>query len=176
MSQPYKVFVSYHHASDQAYRDRFEQLFADDSSITVSPSEPIGDIDEYEAPEYIRQIVRDDYLRDTTVTVVLIGSDTWRRRYVDWEIGSSVRHTEHNPCSGLVGILLPSYQPPAQSQLHTAAYRNAANNHHRKYFEKPFRHGWLIMLSVDSQRSTSGQMTLLRFRSGFTGRLLNVPR
>ena len=102
----------------------------------MSPSEPIGDIDEYEAPEYIRQVVRDDYLRDTTVTVVLIGSDTWRRRYVDWEIGSSVRQSEHNPCSGLVGILLPSYQPPEQSQLHTAAYRNAANNHHRKYFEK----------------------------------------
>ncbi|WP_271272425.1 TIR domain-containing protein [Aliamphritea hakodatensis] len=136
MSQRHKVFVSYHHANDQAYRDRFEQLFADIHDIMVPQSVQIGDIDEYAAPERIHQIIRDQYLRDTRVTVVLIGAETWQRKHVDWEIGSSIRQTDYNPRSGLIGILLPTYQPPAQDLLHTAAYRNTANNHCRKYYER----------------------------------------
>ncbi len=136
MSQRHKVFVSYHRANDQAYSDRFEQLFTGDDEIAVSRSVQVGDINGYETPESIRQIMRDEYLGDTAITVVLIGSETWQRKHVDWQIGASVRETEDTPRSGLIGILLPSYQPPAQSQLHTAAYRKTANNHHRKYFEK----------------------------------------
>jgi len=60
-------------------------------------------------PEIIRQKIRDKYLRDSTVTVVLIGTETWKRKHVDWEIGSSIRQTAYNPRSGLLGILLPSY-------------------------------------------------------------------
>ena len=56
--------------------------------------------------------IRDDYLSDSTVTVVLIGEDTWRRKHVDWEIAASIRDTEANERSGLVGILLPTYSSP----------------------------------------------------------------
>ena len=46
------------------------------------------------------------------MTVVLIGAETWKRKHVDWEIGASIRETEHNPRSGLLGILLPTYPRP----------------------------------------------------------------
>jgi hypothetical protein len=105
----HKVFVSYHHANDEGYRNRFEKLFTDIHDIYVSQSVQIGDIDESVSTETIRQKIRDEYLRNTTVTVVLIGSETWKRKHVDWEIGSSLRNTQFNPRSGLVGILLPSY-------------------------------------------------------------------
>jgi len=48
-------------------------------------------------------------LRDSSVTVVLIGRETWKRKHVDWEISSSIRDTKYNPRSGLIGILLPTY-------------------------------------------------------------------
>ena len=110
-SQRHKVFVSYHHANDQTYRNRFEWLFADIHDIMVSKSVQIGDIDPNLnlKTNTIRQKIRDEYLRDSTVTVVLIGSQTWQRKHVDWEIGSSIRHTQHNPRSGLLGIILPTY-------------------------------------------------------------------
>ena len=41
--------------------------------------------------------------------MVLIGPETWKRKHVDWEISSSLRHTEYNKRSGLIGILLPTY-------------------------------------------------------------------
>jgi len=109
MTERHKVFVSYHHANDQLYRERFEKLFADVHDIIVSRSVQIGDIDPNLPAERIRQIIRDEYLRDTTVTVVLVGPETWKRKHVDWEIGASIRDTKCNPRSGLLGILLPTY-------------------------------------------------------------------
>jgi len=75
----------------------------------VSKSVQIGDIDPNLKTDTIRQKIRDKYLRDSTVTVVLIGSETWKRKHVDWEIGSSIRETEYNPRSGLLGIFLPTH-------------------------------------------------------------------
>ena len=108
-TQRHKVFVSYHHANDQSYRDRFEKLFAETHDIMVSKSVQIGDISTDLKTETIRQKIRDEYLRDSTVAVVLIGKQTWQRKHVDWEIGSSIRDTEYNPRSGLLGIILPTY-------------------------------------------------------------------
>jgi len=105
----HKVFISYHHANDQAYRNKFEALFAEQFDIMVSKSVQIGDLDPNLKTETIRQKIRDEYLRDSTVTVVLIGSETWKRKHVDWEISSTIRDTLRNPRGGLLGILLPSY-------------------------------------------------------------------
>jgi MTH538 TIR-like domain (DUF1863) len=106
----HKVFVSYHHANDQFYKDRFERLFTQINDTLVSRSVGMGDIDPYLNTETIRRIIRDDHLRDSTVTVVLVGSQTWQRKHVDWEIGSSIRDTLYNPRSGLLGIILPTYR------------------------------------------------------------------
>lgn len=108
----HNVFVSYHHALDQGYRERFERLFSQVHGIMVSKSVEIGDIAPGLNTETVRQKIRDEYLRDSSVTVVLVGAKTWQRKHVDWEIGSSIRHTEKNPRSGLLGVLLPSYPRP----------------------------------------------------------------
>jgi hypothetical protein len=108
-SSRHKVFVSYHHANDQVYRNHFEKLFANIHDIMVSSSVQIGEIDPNIQTETIRQKIRDEYLSDSTVTVVLIGAQTWQRKHVDWEIGSSIRETKNSSRSGLLGIILPSY-------------------------------------------------------------------
>jgi len=104
----HRVFVSYHHYNDQIYRDKFENLLKN-TGIAVVRSVQLGDIDPNLNTDTIRRRIREDYLAESTVTVVLVGSETWKRKHVDWEIGSSVRHTDPNPRSGLLGILLPTY-------------------------------------------------------------------
>ena len=102
----HRTFISYHH-DDQAYKDWFVRLMGDD---IVDESVSDGDINDANiATETIRQKIRDEFIRDATVTVVLIGPCTWQRKHVDWEIGSSLRHTRRNPRCGLLGILLPSH-------------------------------------------------------------------
>jgi hypothetical protein len=109
MTQRHKVFMSYHHANDQLYRSQFEKLMQYQFDIMVDRSVQVGDIDPNLNTDYVRQVIRDQYLRDSTVTVVLVGSQTWQRKHVDWEIGSSIRATRLNSRSGLLGIILPTY-------------------------------------------------------------------
>jgi len=106
MTKRHKVFLSYYHKEDEQYRKLFEKMFGD---IYVSKSVEVGDIDPNLKTETIRKKIRDEFLRDSTVTVVLVGKNTWQRKHVDWEISSSIRHTQYNPRSGLLGIILPSY-------------------------------------------------------------------
>ena len=101
----HKVFVSFHH-EDQTYKDLFVQMMGED---IVDRSVEDGDIDDNLDTETIRQRIRDQFIRDATVTVVLIGQCTWQRKHVDWEIGSSLRKTKLNSRCGLLGILLPTH-------------------------------------------------------------------
>ena len=104
----HNVFISYHDKNDREYRDKFEKLFHDTYDLLISKSVQDGDIAENEPAENVQRIIRDDYLRDSTVTVVLIGTETWKRKHVDWEIASSIRKTKYSSRSGLIGLLLPS--------------------------------------------------------------------
>ena len=102
----HKVFVSFHH-HDQVYKDCFIRMMGKD---IVDESVRDGDIDDRnKSTETIRQEIRDNFIRDATVTVVLIGPYTWQRKHVDWEIGSSLRATKLNSRCGLLGILLPNH-------------------------------------------------------------------
>ena len=102
----HKVFISFHHG-DQDYKDRFARMMEE---YIVDKSVEDGDIDDRNLrTETIRQKIRDDFIADATVTVVLVGPCTWQRKHVDWEIGSSLRDTAKNPRCGLLGILLPTH-------------------------------------------------------------------
>ena len=102
----HKVFVSFHH-DGQNYRDRLVRGMGHNF---VDRSVEDGDIDDSRLQtETIRQKIRDEFIADATVTVVLIGPCTWQRKHVDWEIGSSLRETRNNPRCGLLGILLPNH-------------------------------------------------------------------
>lgn len=80
----HKVFVSYHHANDWSYRDDFEGLFTATFDVYISKSVQIGEIPAWLDSDSVRAKIRDDDLCDSTVTVVLVGSQTWQRRHVDF--------------------------------------------------------------------------------------------
>ena len=109
----HKIFISYHHGDspqdgDKEYRDKLERILGN-YGIAINHSVPYDAIGSDLMTETVRQKIRDEYIRDATVTVVLIGKNTWKRKHVDWEIGSTLRNTEYNPRGGLLGLILPSY-------------------------------------------------------------------
>lgn len=102
-----KVFISYHHERDQKYADMLRNALADD---IVDKSVHEDDIDDSNIKTTtIRQKIRDEFIADATVTIVLVGPETYTRKHVDWEIGSSLRKTKKNSRCGLLGILLPNH-------------------------------------------------------------------
>ena len=112
----HKVFISYHHANDQWYKEKLVE-FGKLHSIFLDRSVDTGDIPDEWGDQRIRQEIRDNYLLDSTVTIVLVGTETQRRKHVDWEIYSSMYDGAVNKKSGIVVINLPG-----TSHFFTAAH------------------------------------------------------
>lgn len=107
----HKVFISYHHENDQSYKDALVK-WNESVEVFIDKSVDTGDISDELSDEEIRVKIRDEYLRDSTVTIVLVGKDTAGRKHVDWEIYSSMKDGPVNKKSGIVVILLPSVTGP----------------------------------------------------------------
>jgi hypothetical protein len=106
----HKVFITYHH-DDQVEVDSFISAF--DVTRDVFISRAVGmaeDLVNSSDTDYVMRRIRQLYIKDSTVTIVLIGRCTWSRKYVDWEIKSSLqtwKGFQETP-NGLLGIVLPS--------------------------------------------------------------------
>ena len=102
----HRVFISFHE-QDIRYKEEFVRRMG---KRILDRSVDTGNIDDAGLKTAtVRQKIRDEYIRDATVTIVLIGPRTWQRKHVDWEIGSSIRKTKRNPRCGLLGLVLPSH-------------------------------------------------------------------
>jgi hypothetical protein len=101
-----KVFIS-HYKGDREEVDTFIRNF---SSVFIPKVLGANDNDDFidsSNTDYVMQQIRKKYLGDSTVTIVLVGSCTHSRRYIDWEIKSSLQQGNCIP-NGLLGIVLPS--------------------------------------------------------------------
>jgi hypothetical protein len=118
----HRVFISYHH-DDQEEVNTFITTFSDERNVFTyrAVGAMSDDIINSTDPTYIMSQIRQKYLKDSTVTIVLIGKCTWARRYVDWELKTSLRQGAFTP-NGVLGILLPSMGTTA-----TAPQRLQAN-------------------------------------------------
>ncbi len=97
----HKLFISYYHSDDEYYRDKFEKLFGD---LFINKSVQIGDIADDLSEDYIKRLIRENYISDTSVVVVLVGKNTYCRKHVDWEISAGLRNN-----AGLIALALPSH-------------------------------------------------------------------
>lgn len=101
-----KTFVSFYHKDDEAYKEQFYNLTKD---LTINKSVKTGDIDTDVSHEYIKHLIHDGYLSDTTLLIVLISHKTRYRKHIDWEISGALNVKVGDKYSGLLGILLPTH-------------------------------------------------------------------
>src|SRR5258708_6673752 len=101
----HNIFISHHHDNDQWYKDELLRLNRT-HNIFNDLSVSLGDISDALSNEAIGTKIRDEYLRESTVTIVLIGTETWGRKHVDWEIYSSMFDGSVNQKSGMLIINL----------------------------------------------------------------------
>ena len=105
-----KCFITYHHADAQAV-ETFVKTFdhSGDVFIVRRLGEMADDIVNSTSTDYVMRCIRERYISDSTVTLVLAGRCTWARRYVDWEIQASLRRPAGGLPNGLLGIGLPGF-------------------------------------------------------------------
>lgn len=113
LTQPVKrkIFVSYHHDSDQAYYNEFSRFFSDTYEAVQDSS--LNRLVDSNNTDYVMQRIRDNHITGTSCTIVLCGPQTRWRKYIDWEIKATL-DKQH----GLLGIQLPNNIPDPQGRVH----------------------------------------------------------
>ena len=101
------VFVSFHHGNDQGYKDALV-TWAEENDVFIDDSVEMGEIPEDWDAQKIRTYIRDYHLKSSTVTILLVGTETQNRKHVDWELYSSMFDGAVNKKSGIIVIMLPS--------------------------------------------------------------------
>ena len=107
MAVKHRCFVSYYKANSTAVKNFVEEF----SDVFTAKTVGVTDEDDFidsDDREYVMRRIREKYLSNTTVTIVLIGECTKARKYVDWEIASTLRNDPVNGRSGLLGINMKS--------------------------------------------------------------------
>ena len=103
----HNVFISYHHSNDQEYKNTLIG-YGKNFGLFIDKSVDTGEISENMSDQAIREKIRDEYLRESTVTILLAGTETKGRKHVDWELYSSMFDGSRNKKSGILVINLPT--------------------------------------------------------------------
>ena len=103
----HKVFITYHHENDWWYKEELLRI-NERHAVFIDKSVHVGDISPDLPDQTIRRTIRDQYLRDSSVTILLVGTATWGRKHVDWELYSSMIDGTVNKRSGVLVVNLPS--------------------------------------------------------------------
>lgn len=111
----HKVFISYYHKDDQAYKNQLINMTELDfatkcrQSIFEDYSVHENEIDDTGLnSEQIRCIIRDEYIKDATVLILLCGQNTKTRKHIDWEIHAAMYDSDANRQMGIIVINLPT--------------------------------------------------------------------
>lgn len=103
----HKTYISFK-AEDSRYKDEI-QSWTHLDYVDKSLNTAINSTD----PDYILRKIREDYLRDSTVTVFLIGTrsaeilGSWEQQYIKGELQASLFNGGGNTKSGILGVVLP---------------------------------------------------------------------
>lgn len=129
----HKVFLSYSKA-DKSAVDKFCGTFGKTFIRRGMVME--DDLIDSTNTDYVMSEIRKRYLKDSTVTIVFIGKCTWSRRFVDWEIQSSLRrYSDDRLPNGLIAIQLWTSYSTLPSRLNSNAGKG-----YSKFYAYPTSH------------------------------------
>ncbi len=137
------VFVSHSHL----HETETKQFLQDFRGVFVEKHIGVSDRDDFIAstdPDYVMRRIREKHIGFATVTIVLVGSCTHSRRYVDWEIKASLQQGRDRLPNGLLAIQLPSC--PNGALLPPRFELNLRRNDHQgyaRYYQYPRNPGEL---------------------------------
>ena len=123
----HRVFISYYH-EDEYYRNKFEEYFGD---LFINTSVKFGEIDSDLSTEYIKRVIREKHISNSSVVVVLVGPKTFCRKHVDWEIYAGLYKN-----AGLVGLILPNHMNSSTSYWSSGYYPERLEDNLRTGYAK----------------------------------------
>ena len=111
----HRVFISYYHHDDQRYKDYLIKM-QEFNIETMQMQSIFEDFSVHEkeiddaglSSEQIRCIIRDEYIKDATVLILLCGENTKKRKHIDWELHAAMYDSPANRQMCIIVIKLPT--------------------------------------------------------------------
>ena len=107
----HKTFISYH-GDDHKEVEKFIKTFDQDGDVFISRAlgsdQTMDELIDSENDEYVMRRIREDQIKDSTVTLLFVGTNTWNRKFVDWELAASLHQ---GPKAGLPNGVLAILSP-----------------------------------------------------------------
>ena len=161
-----KVFISYHHRNDQGWYDYFSNSFSE--GIELFTDNSIDRIIDSDQSEYLNRTIREEYIFGSSITIVLCGSETWKRRWVDWELYSTL-HYEH----ALLGIILPNCTKTVNNlYIVPTRLHNNIESGYACWMEWP-QNAQILSDNIEIAINRSSQKTLIRNQDKKMGKSLS---
>ncbi len=162
----HKVFISYHPKDEDLVDDFIGRFDVEhEAFIFRSFGTDMGeDIIDSTDTSFVSRRIRELYLQDSTVTVVLIGECTWTSRFVDWEIQSSLSFSDTFEPNGLLGIKLPScddYYYPERLNMNLVKTFKSKNDCYARIIDYPQRPDTIIKAVNDAYHARKTRRNLI---------------
>lgn len=123
----HKCFISF--KTEDMYYKTYIQTKLDVDMIDKSLNTPINSNDE----DYIMRTIRQDYLKDSTVTIVLIGTKSAENSYFENQkyIKRELQASLYDSPNGILGIVLPSMYDKIYQGIYTCKKCGKTHNNVR---------------------------------------------
>jgi hypothetical protein len=155
-----KVFISHYGMDRTAVRsfiDKWSEVFIPKEIGVYDEEDFINSTDN----DYVMSKIRQTHLGDSTVTLVLLGTCTHSRRYIDWEIKSSLRQGNIYTPNGLLGIVLPSLSKAPYLPERFAANWSKENECYAEYHWAPSSKEQLAQWIEDAYKARTAKADLI---------------
>ncbi|QEH61966.1 hypothetical protein SCHIN_v1c07710 [Spiroplasma chinense] len=120
----HKVYISFKYTENKRYREALTEL-NDRIRIFEDWSVFEGDIpDKGLTDEQIRRTIRDEYIREATVLILLNGKKMYDSKFIDWELHAAMYDGEKNKKMGILVINLPEVKHEDCDLSHSGEIEN----------------------------------------------------
>ncbi|MFK7784205.1 MAG: TIR domain-containing protein [Crocinitomicaceae bacterium] len=107
MAKKVNVFISFR-KEDIKIVKKFERMFVDHYECVTSSYVREDKIPNDLNDEATLQLIIKNHIQNSSITIVIIGENTYKSNFVDWEIKASLRGKKNDrKRSGLIGIFVP---------------------------------------------------------------------
>ena len=133
----HKTFITYHR-DDQQEVDDFIATFDHERDVfiarAVGSDQTMDELIESDDDEYVMRRIREEHIRDSTVTLGFIGKNTWSRKFVDWELAASLHQ---GPKAGLPNGTLAILSPKLSKAIVPDRFADNWETGYAKYYPYP---------------------------------------
>lgn len=131
----HKCFVSFK-KEDMDYKNELVEFFAKEDIIDKTLDREI----QSEDGDYIMQVIREDYLKDSTVTICLIGMHSSENEGYDYygrhknyfiirELQASLYNGKNNTRNGVLGVVIPEMYDSIYKGTYSCSACGCSHNH-----------------------------------------------